>query len=158
MKLFFKQRLFSWFDSFDIYDDKNQIVYTVRGQFSWGHCLKIFNANGIEVGTVKERVLSFLPRFDIILGTNHIGCISKQFSLFRPKYIFDFNGWQADGNIMEWDYEIKNNSGFQIASISKKLLNLTDTYYIDVLNPDDVLCVLMFVIAIDAEKCSRSNK
>ena len=32
MKLYFKQRFFSWFDSYDIYDyDTGDVVYTVEG-------------------------------------------------------------------------------------------------------------------------------
>ena len=43
-----------------------------------------------------------------------------------------------------------------IARISKQLLNLTDTYVIDVDDPGDALCALMLTLAIDAEKCSRN--
>ena len=35
MKLLFKQRLFSWFDSYDIYDEAGNTVYVVKGQLSW---------------------------------------------------------------------------------------------------------------------------
>ena len=42
MKLLFKQRLFSWFDSYDIYDEAGNTVYVVKGQFSWGHKLAIY--------------------------------------------------------------------------------------------------------------------
>ena len=31
MKLLFKQRLFSWFDSYDIYDEAGNTVYVVKG-------------------------------------------------------------------------------------------------------------------------------
>ena len=41
MKLLFKQRLFSWFDSYDIYDEAGNTVYVVKGQLSWGHKLAI---------------------------------------------------------------------------------------------------------------------
>ena len=34
MKLLFKQRFFSWFDSYDIYDEAGSTVYVVRGQLS----------------------------------------------------------------------------------------------------------------------------
>jgi uncharacterized protein YxjI len=34
MKLLFKQRFFSWFDSYDIYNEAGDIVYTVKGQLS----------------------------------------------------------------------------------------------------------------------------
>lgn len=46
MKLLFKQRLFSWFDSYDIYDEEEQTVYVVKGQPAFGHCLNIYDAAG----------------------------------------------------------------------------------------------------------------
>ena len=33
---------------------------------------------------------------------------------------------------------------------------MTDTYVLDISKPEDALYVLMFVLAIDAEKCSRN--
>ena len=63
MKLLFKQRLFSWFDSYDIYDEAGNTVYVVKGQFSWGHKLAIYDAYGNEVGMVVQKVLTFLPKF-----------------------------------------------------------------------------------------------
>lgn len=34
MRLLFRQRFFSWFDSYDIYNDNEETVYTVKGQLS----------------------------------------------------------------------------------------------------------------------------
>ena len=157
MKLLFKQRMFSWFDSYDVYDDAGNTVYTVKGQLSFGHCLKIYDASGNELGTVKERVFSFLPRFEIYRGDDYIGCITKEFSFFRPKFSVDCMGWQVDGDFMEWDYCILDGRENFVAQVSKELFNWTDTYAIDVKNRDDALYVLMLVIAIDAEKCSNNN-
>ena len=142
MKLLFKQRLFSWFDSYDIYDENGQTVYTVQGQLAWGHCLKIYDARGVEIGTVKQQILTFLPKFELYLGDRYIGCISKEFTFFFPKYHIDC---------------ILNSSGKPIANITKELFNWTDTYVIDVHDPQDALCALMLVLAIDAEKCSRKD-
>ncbi len=155
MKLLFKQRFFSWFDSYDIYNEAGETVYVVKGQLSWGHCLKIFDAQGTEAGTVQERVLTFLPKFEMYLGTRYVGCISKEFSVFTPHYNIDCNGWHVDGDFLEWDYRIIDAAGRQVASISKEILHLTDTYVIDVRDQADALCALMMVLAIDAEKCSR---
>lgn len=157
MKLLFKQRFFSWLDSYDIFNEAGETVYTVKGQLAWGHCLKIYDAVGREVGTVRERILTFLPKFEMYLGETYIGCISREFSLFIPRYNIDCNGWQVEGDFFEWDYQIRNASGQQIASVSKELFNWTDTYVIDVANPQDALCALMLVLAIDAEKCSRKD-
>lgn len=155
MKLLFKQRFFSWFDSYDIYNEYGETVYTVRGQLAWGHCLKIFDAHDNEIGTVRERVFTLLPKFEMYLGEDCVGCISKEFTLFKPVYNIDCNGWNVEGDFFEWDYNIQNRWGENIATVSKELFNWTDTYVIDVKNPDDALCALMLVLAIDAEKCSR---
>ncbi len=157
MKLLFKQKFFSWFDSYDIFDEAGNTVYTVKGQLAWGHCLKIFDANGYEVGTVKERILTWLPKFEMYYGDRYIGCISKEFSFFKPRYNIDCNGWRVQGDFFEWDYQIIDSSGASVATVSKELFNWTDTYSIDVYNPQDTLNALMLVLAIDAEKCSRRN-
>lgn len=156
MKLLFKQRMFSWFDSYDIYNEAGEVVYVVKGQLAWGHCLKIFDAWGGEIGMVKERVFTFLPSFELYVGDEYLGCIRKEFALFKPVYTIECNGWQVEGNFLEWDYEITGPDGEPKAAVSKQLLNWTDTYVIDVADPADALCALMLVLAIDAEKCSRN--
>ena len=45
---------------------------------------------------------------------------------------------------------------YAIARVSKELFHMTDTYVIDVQDPGNALDALMFVLAIDAEKCSRN--
>lgn len=156
MKLIFKQRFFSWFDSYDIYDEAGNTVYTVKGQLSWGHLLKIFDAYGNEVGMVKQRILTFLPKFEIYFGDVYAGCISREFTFFKPKYDIDFNGWHIDGDFLEWNYSIIDKEENAVAGISKQPFNWTDTYVIDVIDQRDALGALMFVLAIDAEKCSRN--
>lgn len=156
MKLLFKQRFFSWFDSYDIYDEDGNVVFVVKGKFSWGHCLRIYDANGNDLGAVVERVMTFLPKFDLYLGTEKVGCISKELTFLKPKYEIDCNGWQISGDWLEWDYTITDGDGEAVAVVTKEIWNLTDTYVIDVKSQEDVLCALMVVLAIDAEKCSRS--
>ena len=63
----------------------------------------------------------------------------------------------VEGNFFEWDYDVLDQDGRIVATVSKELLRLTDTYVIDVGDPADALCALMLVLAIDAEKCSRNN-
>ena len=158
MKLLLKQRFFSWLDSYDIYDEEGNTVFTVASEPDWGHVLHILDSSGRHLGTVKERVLTlFEPKFEIYRGEDeYIGCITKRFTLFKPKFEIDFNGWQVEGNILGWDYTVTSSTGDTVATISKDLGYWTDAYAVDVLNPDDALCVLMLVLSIEAEKCSRS--
>ena len=124
MKLLFKQRLFSWFDSYDIYDESGNTIFTVKGQLSWGHCLKIFDAYGNKIGTVQERVFSFLPRFEIYIVNEKIGCITKEFSFLKPKFQIDYNGWQVEGDFFGWDYRVYDRNRRCVAEVSKQLCQL----------------------------------
>lgn len=155
MKLLFKQRLFSWLDSYDIYDEAGTVVYRVKGKVSLGHKLVIYDANGTEVGMVSQRILAFLPKFEIYKNGQCVGCLKKSLSLFIPHYNLDYKNWHIEGSFLEWDYSILDSFGTTVATIRKEIFNLTDTYVIDVDNPQDALDALMFVLAIDAEKCSR---
>lgn len=155
MKLLFKQRFFSWLDSYDVYDENGSTVFTVEGKLDWGHRLHILDAYGEHIGTVKQVVLTFLPKFELYVGDNLVGTICKEFTFFRPSFTVDVKNWEVEGELFEWDYTIKDSRGQIAATISKELWNFTDTYSIDVANEGDALYALMVVLAIDAEKCSR---
>lgn len=157
MRLLFKQRLFSWFDSYDIYDGAGNTMFVVKGQLAWGHLLRIYDANGNEIGYIKEKILTWLPKFEMYIGKHYAGCISRELTLFKPKYNIDYKGWHVEGDWMEWNYSILNAAGQNVASVSKELWNWTDTYVIDVRDPRDAVYALMLVLAIDAEKCSRKK-
>lgn len=157
MQMLFKQRMFSWFDSYDIYDEAGNVLFTVEGLPSWGHKLHILDSAGNHVGTVKQQLFTFLPCFELYLHGQLLGTIQKEFSFLHPHFSIDFCGWEIAGDWMEWDYTIQDAYGKPHANISKQLLNWTDTYQIDVADPEDALPALMVVLAIDAEKCSRSN-
>lgn len=156
MKLHFKQRFFSWFDSYDIYDEDGEVFFTVEGKISWGHKLVIYDRRGNEIAMVQQEVLTLLPRFVLYIGGSLAGTMSKELSFFKPRYNIDFNGWYIEGNFMEWDYSIRDGSGAEIAVVSKELMHWTDQYVIETLYDEDALGALMVVLAIDAEKCSRN--
>ena len=62
MKIYFKQRLFSWFDSYDVYDEFDNIYFEVNGKLGFGHNFEI-KKNNVVVATLKEQIFRFLPHF-----------------------------------------------------------------------------------------------
>ena len=156
MRLMFRQRMFSWFDSYDIYDEVGNPVYRVEGRPGWGHRLEVYDAEGRRLATLREKVFRLLPRFEIEIMGVDFGALRKEFTFFRPRFTLDYNGWSVVGSVMEWDYAITAPDGRTVAQISKELLHWTDTYAIDVDREEDALPALLVVLAIDAEKCSRS--
>lgn len=157
MIMYLKQKIFSLMDSFEVYDAQGNTIYNVKSKLSLGHCLKIYNTYGTEVGFVKRRILSLMPRFEVYYHNNYLGHITRELTLFRPKYDIEYNGWHVEGDIFEWNYRITCWGRGTIATISKQLFHLTDHYMIDVADPQDAPMALMFVLAIDAEKCARRD-
>ena len=156
MKLYFKQRFFSWFDSYDIYLEDGSTFYTVEGQLSWGHCLHILDDAGRHIATVKEQVLTLLPRFDFYIRDERVGTLKREFTFLSPAYDLDCCGWRVTGNWLEWDYQILRRDGSIAAVIRKELFHWTDTYTIETEYDEDALCALMVVLAIDADKCGSA--
>lgn len=48
-----------------------------------GHRLHVYDMNGHEVGLIKEKVLTFLPEFEVMIGGHSCGIIKKKFTFFH---------------------------------------------------------------------------
>lgn len=157
MKLLIKQRVFSWTDSYDIYDESGSPKYFVKAEFlSLGHRLHVYDQGGNEIGLIKEKLLTLLPAFEIEERGVIKGRIQKEFSFFKPRYEIDYNGWRVEGDFLGWDYDVYSGCS-AVVHISKEVLHWGDTYAIDIFNPADELDALMLVIAIDAANCTQGN-
>ena len=158
MKLLLKQRMWSWFDSFDIYDETGHTYFTVEGQLAWGHMFRIYDKNGIVVASLKEAVWTWMSRFYAYdKDGNQIGDIHKQLTMWTPKFDMRMNGktFSIEGNWIQWDYQLFC-EGKTVAVIRKEIWNWTDTYSITV-NEKDALSSILIVLAIDAIKCNQES-
>lgn len=157
MKLLIKQRVFSWTDTYDVYDENGNAKYFVKAEFlALGHRLHVYDASRNEVGVIRQKLMTLLPAFEIEVGGVVRGRIEKKFALFRPKYEVDFNGWRAEGDFLGWDYDVYSGCS-AVIHISKQLFHWGDTYVIDFVDPKDELMGLLLVIAIDAANCTNGN-
>ena len=158
MKLLIKQRVFSWTDSYDVYDESGEARYQVSAEFfSLGHRLHVYDKRtGREIGAIHEKLFTFLPQFEIVIAGEVRGVVRKEFTFFIPKYRVDYRGWDVDGDIMGWDYRVTAGN-VEIMSISKELFNWSDTYVLRYDNPANEMPGLLLVIAIDAVNCSHND-
>ena len=156
MRLLFKQRFTFGLDSYDIYNEQGDTVFTVRSRFAFGRKLEIYDRSDYLVGTLVGKVFTFLPTFEMYVGDRFAGSIQKKMTFFHPEFIIDCNGWQVSGDFWEWDYQITDPQGRAVATITKEF-GWTDTYILDIYDDTNALSVLMLVIAIDVEKCSRND-
>ncbi len=158
MKLLIKQRIFSWTDSYDVYDEYGEARYEVKTEFfSFGHQIHVYDKrSGREVGSIHEKLFTLLPQFEIVIDGKTMGTIRREFTLFRPRYQIDYRGWDVEGDFMGWDYRVMAGNQ-EIMSITKEIFNWSDTYVLNYTNPANEMPGLLLVIAIDAVNCSHND-
>ena len=154
MKRLIKQRVFSWTDTYDIYDEHGNALYFVKAEmFRLGHQIHVYDMQKNEIGMIKQRVFKLLPAFDIEINGREVGTIQKEFTFFKPRYELDYRGWRCEGDFLAWNYDVYEACS-AVVHISKELFHWGDTYSIDIVNPEDEIPALMLVIAIDAANCT----
>ena len=153
-----KQKVFSWTDTYDVYDIAGNPIYYVKSDFfSIGHRIRVYNkASGKELGVIQEKVLRLFKEFEITIDGFSQGIIKKQLSLFRPKYDIEYKGWRLEGDFFQWNYDIYEGANL-VVHITKELFQWGDTYVLDIMNDSDELPALMVAIAMDAAKCSEKE-
>ena len=67
----------------------------------------ILDARGEHIGTVQEKVMTFLPKFELYAYGEYLGCLQREFTLFTPRYTFDlaqifFSKFPEDYGMIGW--------------------------------------------------------
>lgn len=156
MKLYIKQRIFSWGDKFSIYDEAGNERYYVEGEvLTFGKKLHLYDIIGRELAYIEQQLLTFLPKYLIYTGGKQLAEVVKEFTLFHPKYTVKGPGWKVQGDFFDHDFEITNGDTV-IASVSKEWFTLGDAYEICLDEGVDEISALAVVLVIDA--CIESQR
>ena len=157
MKLYIREKVFSWGDKFTVKDQYGNDKYMVQGEvFSFGKKLHVYDMAGREMAFIKQELWSFLPKFYVFCNGNKVAEIKKEFTFLFPKYTIAGLGWEINGGIMEHNYDITK-AGTSIVSIRKEWMTWGDTYELDIANPADELVALAVVLTIDCVNEANSN-
>lgn len=149
MRLFIRQKVFSWASRFTVKDEMSHDRYFVQGEiFSWGHKLHIYDANNREVALIQQKVFSFRPRYYVFADGRQIAEIVKEFSFFRPRYSILGLDWLIEGSAWQHDYRITQ-QGQTIVAITKEWFTWGDSYVLDIANPYHELMALAVTLTID---------
>jgi uncharacterized protein YxjI len=150
MKLYIKQRVFSFGDKFDIYDENGNERYCVQGEvFTFGKKLHLYSLGGDELAYIEQKIFSFLPKYRIYVRGNEIAEVVKEFTFFHNEYSVNGLGWKVDGNFLDHDYTVESD-GRIIASVAKEWFTLGDAYEINIADGINPILVLAVVLVIDA--------
>lgn len=152
MALCIKQKVFSWRDKYDVYDEKGNPVYHVVGEvFTLGHKIHVYDLKNNEVAFIKQKVWNFLDKYEIYINNELKGTIKQKFSFFKPKYEVDFLNWKITGDIFEWNYTMTKDDKV-MAALNQKTLVWSNTFCIETKDKKDELSALTLALAIDATR------
>ncbi|WP_208559807.1 LURP-one-related/scramblase family protein [Marinilactibacillus kalidii] len=149
MKYYIKQKVFSFRDQFSVRDDSERMLYRVEGKvLSLGSKLHIYNTYDEEIIYIEQKLLRFLPEYDLYQNGEKVATVKKDFNFFKNNYAIIGPDWDVEGSFMAHNYVIKQN-GSVIAAINKEWLSWGDTYAIDILDKEQTELLLGVVIVID---------
>ena len=158
MKLYIKEKVFSWSDRFTVKDEQGRDKYYVEGElFTLGKKLHLNNVHGEEVAFIQQKLWTWMPRFTVSVRGREIAEIRKEFTLFIQRYVIDGLGWEVEGSVWDHEYEIRKN-GRRIVTISKEWFTWGDSYCLDIADPADEILALAVVLTIDCVvEASQNN-
>ena len=156
MSLVIRQRILSLTDAYDICDESGEARYSVWTEFfTLGHRIHVIDVKtGLEAGRINEKTFTFLHRA-VVESRVETFEIVRELSFFKPRYSVS-NGWSIAGNFTGWDYEIKDDLGRTVASVSKEIFRFSDTYTLSCEDPSNELTALLCAITIDMMNCGNN--
>jgi uncharacterized protein YxjI len=145
--------LFSWSDDFYIKNEAGEDVYFVDGKvFSLGDQLSFQDLNGNELASIRQKVLSWGPTYEIYRSGELAAVVKKQlFTFLHHRFSVDVPGpddLEAEGDFLDHEYMLTR-GGAAVAYVSKKYFSWTDTYGVDIAGGEDDLLVLASTVVID---------
>ena len=150
MKLYLKQKFFSWKDRAWVKDETGADRYFIEGKvLSIGKKLWIMTPDGEQLAFVRQKVPALLPRFLVEIGGNEVAQIVKKFTFLKPKYEIEGLGWTVEGDFLGHDYTVLS-ADRPIITIHKKWMSWGDSFELDVEQGTDEVLALAVVVAIDA--------
>ena len=158
MKLYIKQRLFTWGDKFDVKDEEGASKYFIEGEvLSIPPRLHIYNEAHEQVAMVARKLLTLTHAFEIYKDGVKTATIQKIIRLIHPEYAVDGKGWTVKGNFSAHDYKVTTREGDVIASIHKVWMSWGDSFELSIYNTEDEIGLIAVILTIDAVMDVNNN-
>jgi uncharacterized protein YxjI len=157
MKLYMKQKVFTWTDRFIIADEQGNERYYAEGElFSWGKKLHIYSNTGQEVAFIRQKVMSWLPRYYVEIDGVTVASVVKEFTFIKPSYRVEGLPWRMEGNFWAHDYVMYDDRQ-EIMRLRKAWFTWGDSYELEIFDPENELYCLCVTLAVDCAISQSQN-
>ena len=153
-KFYLKQKVFSFRDSFKVFDEgQNQVYHAKAKMMSFARQYEIYQSDPEQLlFTMRRRLMSFMPVYELFNAEGErVALMRKRFSAFRNRIDIEAEGknYSLEGSVWAHNFTISGDIGIVLA-VRKKLLSWGDTYEIEIDDRADVDKMIAFVIMIDS--------
>jgi len=160
MKLYIKQKVFSFVDKFTVKNEDGSDAYSAVGEFfTLGKKLNIYEGTNTHISPaarIEQRLFSFTTRFGIIIHGNHVTDMVRKITLFSNDYRLEGLPWHLKGDFLAHEYSLMHGQT-PIMHLSRKWFTWGDSYELDIANNQDPLLCLGIALAVDCCMCVRRN-
>ncbi len=157
MKLYIKQKVFSFTSRFTVKDENGADRYFVEGELlSLKNMLHVYDTAGDEAAVVYRRLMNFMPHYVIESRGRQIAEIVKEFTFMIPKYHLLGTAMRLEGDLFEHEYVLQDGQR-DIVRVSKEWFTWGDSYVLDIENPGDEILALGVVLAVDCVTASNNS-
>lgn len=153
MRYLMKQKVFALGSDFVIKDSDDRDVFVVDGKaFSIGSQLSFQDLDGHELAFIRQKLLSWSPRFEVTRDGELAALVTKElFSFLKCRFTVDVPGpddLEAEGDFLDHEYAFTR-GGRTVATVSKRWFTFGDTYGVDILPDQDDVLILASTIVVD---------
>ncbi len=152
MKYYIKQKYLAVGDDFEVFDEAGkQVLYFDGKVLAIGRKTIVLDGSGAQIALIRKKLFSFRPTFILTSDGKELARIYKKRLAFRKTFIIDVPGPDditVVGRLIEHDYSFYRNN-YKIAEVSKKWFRGSDTYGVEIQDPNDALLILSCMVVID---------
>lgn len=156
-KIYLEKQILDLFDSYHAYNQEGKLCYEFKGEFSLGgHSISVYDKEHHHIGTINETGLGFTMQCDIYIHHRLIGTVTKRF--LSSNFEFKTKGWIVEGDILGWNFVIKDKKNQIIMKVKKLHEYMISDYLLEITHTEDVLLCIMIISAISLLYCTHQIK
>lgn len=135
------------FRSYTVYDDDNNIVYTIKQKRFEGTLYKFYGKNGEDLSYyVYEHTFIVKHKYYINYKDKLLGTMKYVPSWFKNNYVIDFLNWRIEGSVFAWHAKAYDENNNLVFKLDQKAFQNKTTYEIEVEDENSALYALMFSV------------
>ncbi len=153
LKLYMPSKLSFVNYKFDLKDEAGNLKYTAisGAQGFTGYRMTLHNLSGKELVLVKQKsgVTFTAVNFEAYINGEFVTDCMQKASFTRYYYVLPQLNLKIMGDFIGHKYQVINEQGQILATISKKLMSFGDSYQIDIADSKNELLIIATVFAVE---------